>query len=388
MNGDASVCPYSCLTEDVFVRHAASQRLLKEEDTLFVHEEGDVRLFAVADGHHGRNCAAFVKENFWPCLKHRLPTIAPTGNDDDTFQILAEIRKAMLAAFMSVDKAWYKENKHSGTTLTVGLIVGRLLTIANVGDSSAFLHDGKNFYQLSKDHRLEDSPSETSRLWKSGLQLAPLNASLSGPAEEGETGYGPLRVWPGGLAVSRSIGDADVTSHVLCIPHIRQLLVPQTGARLILASDGIWDALGLSKVEKNLKHKSREKCSEKLMNLVSIVQGGELEDDASVIITDILINTVEVDFKYVVKDQKKGQKQNKLKKLTKHLSGRKKTKKKDYENFLADVDGLSMVPEHVRQRSVPSTKPYTVTEDFTVFGKDVMKGVLFKSPKSGSFPQS
>lgn len=270
--------------------------------------------------------------------------------------------------------------------MTVVLIVGRLLTIANVGDSSAFLHDGKNFHQLSKDHRLEDCPSEVSRLWKAGLQLAPLNASLSGPAEEGDTGYGPLRVWPGGLAVSRSIGDADVTSHVLCLPHIRQLLVPQTGARLILASDGIWDALGLSKVEKNLKHKSREKCSEKLMDLVSIVQGGELEDDASVIIVDVLMNnTTEMDFKYVIKDQKKGQKQNKLKKLTKHLSGRKKTTKTDYENFLFDADGLTMVPEHVRQRSVPSTKPYTVTEDFTVFGKDVMKGVLFKSPRSESF---
>lgn len=379
-----AICPYSCLTDSLRVCHCSSQRLLKEEDVLFEHLDGGYYLFAVSDGHHGKSCADFVKKNFWSCLKHRLPTIPPNGNDDDTFQMLAGIRKALLDAFMSVDRAWYKEKKHSGATLTVALIVGRLLTIANVGDSSAFLHDGQDFYQLSKDHRLDDSPSEKTRLMKANVQLAPLRASLSGPAEVGEKGYGPLRAWPGGLAVSRSIGDADMTQHVLCVPHIRQLLIPQTGVRLVLASDGIWDALGLSQIKKAVKHKSRRKCPDRLTDLVSLVQGGELEDDASVTVIDAL--TTEEDFKDVIKAKAKSQHQNKLKKLSKALTKRHKQPIKIFENYLADVDGVTMVPEHLLERTCHTNgeRRTTLPEDFTVFGKDNMRGILFTSVSTGS----
>lgn len=364
------------------IRHCTSQRLLKEEDVLFEHGDGGYHLFAVSDGHHGRSCAAFIKENFWSCLKHRLPTIPPNGSDDDTFQILTEIRKAVLDAFMCVDEAWYKQKKHSGATLTVALIVGRLLTIANVGDSSAFFHDGQCLFQLSKDHRLDDSPAEKQRLMKANVQLAPLRASLSGPAEVGETGYGPLRVWPGGLAVSRSIGDADMTPHVLCVPHIRQLIIPWSGVRLVLASDGIWDALGLSQIKKAVKHKSLKKCPERLTDLVSLVKGGELEDDASVAIVDAL--ATDEDFKNIVKARAKSNHQTRLKKLTKSL-GRRKKPFQIFENYLADLDGVTMVPEHLLDRQHHAKEaPCVTTEDFTVFGKDTIRGILFTSVNGSS----
>lgn len=35
-------------------------------------------------------------------------------------------------------------------------------------------------------------------------------------------GVGPLRVWPGGLAMGRTLGDASGGDAVLCIPEIRQ----------------------------------------------------------------------------------------------------------------------------------------------------------------------
>lgn len=81
---------------------------------------------------------------------------------------------------------------------------------------------------------------------------------------------GPLRCWPGGLCLSRSIGDTDVGEYIVPIPHVKQvkvswfhshglslltfyfnaykllLLISQLsngGGRLIIASDGIWDAL-------------------------------------------------------------------------------------------------------------------------------------------------
>lgn len=55
---------------------------------------------------------------------------------------------------------------------------------------------------LCKPHRLDDSQSERDRVTSQGLTIA-----------QGMNGQGlprgPLRAWPGGLAVARSIGDAD-----------------------------------------------------------------------------------------------------------------------------------------------------------------------------------
>ena len=51
-----------------------------------------------------------------------------------------------------------------------------------------------------------------------------------------------MRLWPGGLCLSRAIGDFDVGDSVLCLPYISQVLVPMEGARLLIASDGVWDA--------------------------------------------------------------------------------------------------------------------------------------------------
>ena len=72
-----------------------------------------------------------------------------------------------------------------------------------------------------------------------GTQIAQIGCDLDGPAEEGESGYGPLRAWPGGLCVSRAIGDIDVGDCILAYPHIVQLEVPSDGVRLALASDGV-----------------------------------------------------------------------------------------------------------------------------------------------------
>lgn len=44
-----------------------------------------------------------------------------------------------------------------------------------------------------------------------------------GPAtKKGSVGAGPLRLWPGGLCLSRAIGDFDVGDSVLCLPYISQ----------------------------------------------------------------------------------------------------------------------------------------------------------------------
>jgi hypothetical protein len=46
-----------------------------------------------------------------------------------------------------------------------------------------------------------------------------------GPAQgKGAIGVGPLRLWPGGLCLSRAIGDFDVGESVLSLPYISQVI--------------------------------------------------------------------------------------------------------------------------------------------------------------------
>lgn len=45
----------------------------------------------------------------------------------------------------------------AGTTLTVAILTGDLLTVANIGDCKAFLDDGVELVELTNSHRIEDN---------------------------------------------------------------------------------------------------------------------------------------------------------------------------------------------------------------------------------------
>ena len=45
----------------------------------------------------------------------------------------------------------------AGTTFTMAVLYGNLLTVANVGDSKAFMDTGSEIVELSTSHRIEDN---------------------------------------------------------------------------------------------------------------------------------------------------------------------------------------------------------------------------------------
>jgi hypothetical protein len=75
-----------------------------------------------------------------------------------------------------------------------------------------------------------------------GVAVAQLSLDLSGPAAPGAPGCGPRRVWPGGARLSRALGDTGAGQAVLPYPHVRQVWLPPRPSRLILATEGVWEA--------------------------------------------------------------------------------------------------------------------------------------------------
>jgi serine/threonine protein phosphatase PrpC len=142
-------------------------------------------------------------------------------------------------------------NKHintdfSGTTMTLAVITGHHITLANVGDSRITLAVRDKIsperlvaVPLTRDHK-PDIPEEQARILATGGRVY---------AVEYEDGVkGPPRVWlptvnTPGLAMSRSL--CDRVGHVAGVSSepefFERTLDPTDDCMLIVASDGLWE---------------------------------------------------------------------------------------------------------------------------------------------------
>eukprot|EP00887_Chlorella_sp_A99_P001661 scaffold8.g1661.t1 len=125
----------------------------------------------------------------------------------------------------------------AGASAVLVLQVGALVTCASLGSCRCLLHTGGRVVLLSADHRAGGSKAERARLHAAGCEVA--------PAAGAGTGRGaPLRVWPGGSSVTRALGAlASGARGVLPLPHVRQVLLPPSGGRLVLGSAAVWSRL-------------------------------------------------------------------------------------------------------------------------------------------------
>lgn len=120
------------------------------------------------------------------------------------------------------------------------------------------------------------------------MRVDRLSQTLLGPPVPGERGVGPLRVWPGGVAVSRSVGDFECGSHVLPVPHIRQVVIPETGGRLLVASDGLWDYFTGKRACRVARSSPLYKVPHRLFKSLMFHTDGVLTDDTTILAVDIL----------------------------------------------------------------------------------------------------
>ncbi|AQK43947.1 putative protein phosphatase 2C 12 [Zea mays] len=229
--------------------------------------------FALFDGHNGSAAAVYAKEH----LLGNVLSCVPTDLAWDDW--LAALPRALVAGFVKTDKDFQTKAHSSGTTVTLAIIDGSVVTVASVGDSRCVLEAEGSIYYLSADHRFDANEEEVGRVTECGGEVGRLN--VVGGAE-----IGPLRCWPGGLCLSRSIGDQDVGEFIIPVPYVKQIKLSNAGGRLIISSDGVWDALTAEMAFKCARGLPPEAAAEQIVK--EAVEAKGLRDDTTCIVIDII----------------------------------------------------------------------------------------------------
>lgn len=223
------------------------------EDRRFQFHLNNYLCVGVADGHGGSAAADICKNNIHEILQLNI-------------QASKTITESILDTFDNLHQLCLGLPCKSGCTLTVILIDKQTMdyVCVNVGDSHA-LHITHNTHMwISTSHRLQDNVSERERL-KDHISF------IAYPLK-----VGPPRLFPGGLSCSRAIGDADCP-FVSCIPSIYHDKLNEDDI-LCIATDGVWDALSLTKIMKIL----RNTCNPDYV--CRNIQKQPVKDDASLMV--------------------------------------------------------------------------------------------------------
>ncbi|WZZ79856.1 hypothetical protein YC2023_100428 [Brassica napus] len=278
--------------EDFFLIKTDCERVPGDPSSAF-------SVFGIFDGHNGNSAAIYTKER----LLDNVVSAIPQGASREEW--LQALPRALVAGFVKTDIEFQQKGpahclkslafffffracsncflitgETSGTTVTFVIIDGWTITVGSVGDSRCILDtQGGVVSLLTVDHRLEENVEERERVTASGGEVGRLNVF-------GGNEVGPLRCWPGGLCLSRSIGDTDVGEYIVPIPHVKQVKLSDAGGRLIIASDGIWDILSSDMAAKACRGLSAELAAKLVVKEALRTKG--LKDDTTCVVVDIV----------------------------------------------------------------------------------------------------
>lgn len=179
-------------------------------------EGNELGLFAIFDGHKGDQVAAYLQ-------KHLFSNILKDG------EFLVDPRRTIAKAYENTDKAILSDTSSDlwsggSTAVTAILINGKVLWIANVGDSRAIVSRRGKATQISVDHD-PNTDAERSMIESKGGFVT------NRPGDVARVN--------GILAVSRTFGDKDLKAFMNREPDIKDVKIDSHTEILILASDGI-----------------------------------------------------------------------------------------------------------------------------------------------------
>lgn len=213
----------------------------------------DTTAYIVADGmggHDSGEVASRIACETTSTALSRLPA-RPSAEATD---------KAMRDAFLAANQAVIaarRTNGRLGTTLVAAVVTPGRATVANTGDSRAYLMRGGQLRQVSRDHTIAQQLIEAGKATKENVHLNPrgslLTASIGGEDE-----------------------DLDVEV---------QTIQSQPGDRLLLCSDGLWGPVPEAEIARILTTVPGRRDSS--LTLVRAATSAGAPDNVTVMVIDL-----------------------------------------------------------------------------------------------------
>lgn len=198
------------------------------EDRIFHHRCGIWLLVAVLDGHGGSDAVTCLHASIPPLFEE---IVAVTNHSDS---VILETLFTRLADRVA--------DKTSGAAVTMWLLNTEThqWTCANVGDVLGVHVLPTTHTLISTSHRLQCNPEERSRVLRDG-------GRIEQSRDDRGVNMGVVRLWPGGLAMSRSLGDSDV-SHRSTTPSLSFGTFDPKTESIVIASDGVYDHMSVDQI--------------------------------------------------------------------------------------------------------------------------------------------
>ena len=209
--------------------HLAIIDFYKPIETTANSEDSQYSLFAVFDGHGGRDVAQLAKQN--------LPSILANSPEWRS----GDIRSALSAAFLSLDSILDRNRFSSiGSTAVVAVLqttsTSRKIFLANAGDSRAVLCKRGVASLLTTDHK-PGLPDEKQRIEKAGGRVVNGRVNMS-------------------LNLSRCLGDFSYKDPLLApdrqiisaVPDVFEIELSDEDEFLVLGCDGVWELQSIQQV--------------------------------------------------------------------------------------------------------------------------------------------
>ena len=202
-----------------------------------------VSYFAIFDGHNGSSTAVELKETLHEYF----------FNDSDLYE---NPKKALVNQFHNFDENLldkYNGEDKSGSSAIIGLIFDNKLYIAAVGNSKAIICTGMgdNIANVNLEHIAH---RERDRIIKSGGSIYIDNNRI--------------RINPGGMAVSRSLGDArsklkeygGIEGVIIPTPDVYCIDLNDNIDFILFGTNALYEKLSNADIAKSVFH-SANKCS-------------------------------------------------------------------------------------------------------------------------------
>lgn len=197
-------------------------------------------LFSIYDGHGGNGCSNYLKDTLHNYLI-------------DNINIKNNIETQIKRIYKRLDNMILKRMDSSGSCASTLFFLNDKVYAISTGDSRIIFYYKNKVFQVFNDHK-PDLFSEFSRIIQSGAELYKMSSNIKLLTNEihfaknykeiqiinkleekysqnKEIIYGPWRIRPGGLSVSRAFGDRDsklkeyggIKNSVICEPEVMEI---------------------------------------------------------------------------------------------------------------------------------------------------------------------